>query len=134
CRLVLREPYQLRCGHHRCQLCIDEKQCITHWSTCTGTCAIKSVRFDADFQTELECLLISCYVCNWTGPLKKYQEHLDDNHGNRFLICSLCNKQKENYGTLHDSSTPIDVNKYYSTSTIDKKQDSSSTTTNSSQR
>ncbi|CAF3486799.1 unnamed protein product [Rotaria socialis] len=93
CRLVLREPYQLRCGHHRCQLCIDEKQCITHWSTCTGTCAIKSVRFDADFQTELECLLISCYVCNWTGPLKKYQEHLDDNHGNRFLICSLCNKQ-----------------------------------------
>ncbi|CAF1655344.1 unnamed protein product [Rotaria magnacalcarata] len=93
CRLVLREPYQLRCGHHRCQLCIDEKQCIVHWSTCTETRTIRRVRFDADFRTELECLLVSCYVCNWTGPLKIYQEHLDDNHGNRFLICSLCNKQ-----------------------------------------
>ncbi|CAF3788483.1 unnamed protein product [Rotaria sordida] len=95
CRLVLRKPYQLQCGHRQCQACIDVQNRTIHCLSCSKTSAINEVWFDAALQAELECLSIFCSVCDWTGPLKIYQNHIDQNHVDRFLICSLCREQVE---------------------------------------
>ncbi|CAF3710764.1 unnamed protein product [Rotaria sp. Silwood1] len=95
CRLIFRDPYRLHCGHRQCQSCINLQHRTIHCLSCSKTSTTDEVSLDKAFQAELECLSIFCSFCDWTGPLKIYQDHLDHTHVDRFFICSLCTEQVE---------------------------------------
>ncbi|UJR14221.1 hypothetical protein I4U23_001214 [Adineta vaga] len=80
CKLFLHKPYQLVCGHRICQNCIIIKNNGMNCFQCCEISAIEQIWFDKGFFKEMNELLVTCQICDWSGSLKLYQEHDDREH------------------------------------------------------
>ncbi|CAF3482644.1 unnamed protein product [Rotaria sp. Silwood1] len=93
CSLLLREPVQLiDCGHRMCQSCVSEQSGnkIT-CADCGEQTTQEKLLIDRGFKNDMQSLSIICSFCSWTGILKTYQSHLDQNHSNP--TCDSCDQK-----------------------------------------
>ncbi|CAF1258259.1 unnamed protein product [Rotaria sordida] len=100
CLLLLRDPVQLiDCAHRMCQSCANELEgdMIT-CSECHEKTNRNKLLIDRGFKNDMMTLTIVCSLCNWTGMLNIYQNHLDQNHPNP--ICHACNQKFNSVNNL----------------------------------
>ncbi|CAF4791113.1 unnamed protein product, partial [Rotaria sp. Silwood1] len=83
CKLIFRDPYQLNCGHHACESCINLTNNKMICSICSRVSSRENIRPDRDFLIEMQKKLISCSMCTWSGSLELYQEHIGQKHHDR---------------------------------------------------
>ncbi|CAF4886867.1 unnamed protein product [Rotaria sp. Silwood1] len=83
CKLIFRDPYQLNCGHHACESCINLTNNKMICSICSKVSTRENIRPDRDFLIEMQKKLISCSMCTWSGSLELYQEHIGQKHHDR---------------------------------------------------
>ncbi|CAF1001724.1 unnamed protein product [Adineta ricciae] len=79
CRLILKRPMVLVCGHHICFGCIAIDRNV-HCPKCHEITLASQIQQDNDFESEIYELHSSCYLCEWLGVLKDYQTHLEKVH------------------------------------------------------
>ncbi|CAF2522346.1 unnamed protein product [Rotaria sp. Silwood2] len=100
CSLILRDPVQLiDCGHRICQSCANEQEGdIITCSECHEKTNRNKLLIDRGFKNDMQILPVVCSLCNWTGILNIYQNHLDQNHQNP--TCDSCGQKFSSVNNL----------------------------------
>jgi len=102
CSNMIKEPIQLtECGHRMCRGCFESRAATMdaqETRPCPDPMCDKPFQkdqfmMDRAFKREIDVLIVACLhktgqACSWVGPLKKYQEHLDEKHAHH--PCELC--------------------------------------------
>lgn len=103
--MILREPCQSTiCAHRICQSCIEEQKTdLFFCPECNEQVSKDNLKLDRGCKNDMKSLNIACVLCDWSGMLKDYQIHLDQEHlkpkcnhcGTQFLtVYELINHQK----------------------------------------
>ncbi|CAF1918599.1 unnamed protein product [Rotaria magnacalcarata] len=113
CFLIIKEPIQLmECGHRACKGCHESRAAlatdgimICPVEECKQQYYKAQVMNDRAFKKELDILPVICrhkmdQNCTWTGPLRAYQEHLDQAHIH--YPCDLCRQIFSSSQALED--------------------------------
>ncbi|CAF0790707.1 unnamed protein product [Rotaria sordida] len=103
CGFILRDPVQITCGHRICYACLHVENNIVRCPECSEITLTSKIRLDKGFDNEIQTLIIVCILCEWSGHLKNYQNHLEQLHNQyRCLYCNeiftsltLMNQHKE---------------------------------------
>lgn len=99
CALILKEPYQLSCGHRHCKVCINEiNGNIIKCKSCLNDQDKNDIIPDRGILIDMQSLNIECIACEWCGTFSNYEQHLINNHPNS--ICEFCNNKFEKYDEL----------------------------------
>ncbi|CAF0831963.1 unnamed protein product [Adineta steineri] len=89
CKLLLREPYQLTCGHRLCKSCVHiHNKC----AICFEVIEKDKIWLDRGLEIEIRSFSKTCSQCEWRGPLTSFKEHIEYNHGDS-IVCSCCKQQ-----------------------------------------
>ncbi|CAF3084046.1 unnamed protein product [Rotaria sp. Silwood2] len=92
CDLILRDPYQLFCGHRQCKSCIEIVEGeIIKCAECHEKSPKNEIMPDRGFRNDMKSLSITCSLCLWNGSFKDYEEHLKTDHTNP--ICDFCGEK-----------------------------------------
>ncbi|CAF1034674.1 unnamed protein product [Adineta ricciae] len=120
CDFVIKEPIQLvECGHRICRGCFDVRAATVEngrvkcpQKDCGEFANKEQVMEDKAFRRELDSLRIICRFkdneeCTWSGILRDYQRHLDENHIH--YICPDCHSRFSSQIALdeHVHSCPV---------------------------
>lgn len=98
CNLILRNPCQLNCGHRYCQFCIENQQPIAKCKICDEETSVDEVIIDKGCRNDMKNLKISCFLCEWTGLFKNYEQHLNEIHSE--VKCEFCGETFESTNNL----------------------------------
>jgi len=100
CSLILREPFQLKCGHRQCRTCIETVEGeLIKCAECLEETSKREIMPDRGFRNDMKLLLIICSLCSWSGLFQEYEIHLNQEHQNP--ICEYC-KQRFSSATRLD--------------------------------
>ncbi|CAF4096236.1 unnamed protein product, partial [Adineta steineri] len=92
CGLILREPFQLSCGHRQCKTCIEAIEGdVVKCAECSEESPKSEIMPDRGFRNDMQVLEISCSLCDWKSSFKEYEEHLIKTHPNP--VCEFCQEK-----------------------------------------
>ncbi|UJR26899.1 hypothetical protein I4U23_008209 [Adineta vaga] len=92
CNFILREPFQLKCGHRQCKTCIEDTEGdVLKCSECQEESSKTEIMPDRGFRNDMKTLPIVCSLCEWNGLFKDYETHLNKVHPNP--ICEFCGEK-----------------------------------------
>ncbi|CAF4025181.1 unnamed protein product [Adineta steineri] len=92
CNLILREPFQLLCGHRQCKTCIEATEGdVVKCAECVEESLKSEIMPDRGFRNDMKLLQIACSLCDWNSLFKEYEEHLIKTHPNP--VCEFCQEK-----------------------------------------
>ncbi|CAF3381416.1 unnamed protein product [Rotaria sp. Silwood2] len=124
CDLILRDPYQLFCGHRQCKSCIEIVEGeIIKCAECHEKSPKNEIMPDRGFRNDMKSLSITCSLCLWNGSFKDYeicrgelQEHyLSDIH-QKAIISIIRRLFSRGINERHERVSGMDVDTEQGTS------------------
>ncbi|XP_065897104.1 TNF receptor-associated factor 3-like isoform X2 [Dysidea avara] len=82
CHFLLNGPLQLQCGHRLCTPCAvklkQQSSQTLFCDKCQKYVESSKTFHDKAIAKEIECSVITCPQCGWTGEYRNYQKHLKE--------------------------------------------------------